>query len=119
MPDTEPGSELSTKLNRLSEIAKQDSRVKFTSLAHLLGVECLVESYRELNRYASVGVDRVSYKAYGKELKANIADLVQRLKTNEYRALDIRRVWIAKPEGGQRPYKNSCTGGQDSSKRGS
>jgi len=91
---------LSTKLNRLSEIANQDPRIKFTSLAHLLDVECLAESYRELNRYASVGVDQVSYKAYGKKLEANIADLVQRLKTNGYRALDIRRVWISKPEGG-------------------
>jgi len=29
VPDTEPGEELSTKLNRLSEIARQDAKVKF------------------------------------------------------------------------------------------
>lgn len=103
MPDTEPGKVLSTKLNRLSEIAKQDRKVKFTSLAHLLDEEFLKGSYRELNRYAADGIDRVSYKAYGEKLDENVAELVERLKGKRYRAQDIRRVRIPKPEGGQRP----------------
>ena len=103
LPDPEPGRELSTKLNRLSEIAGQDPRVKFTSLAHLLDAECLKESYRELNRHAASGIDRISYVEYGKHLDENIADLVERLKSKRYRAVDIRRVWIPKPEGGRRP----------------
>ena len=102
LPDPEPGR-LSTKLNRLSEIAGQDPRAKFTSLAHLLDAECLKESYRELNRYAACGSDRVSYVEYGKHLDENIAELVERLKSKRYRAVDIRRVWIPKPEGGRRP----------------
>ena len=97
------GSKLSTQLNRLSEIAKEDSKVKFTSLAHLLDEECLKECYRELNQYAAAGIDRMSYASYGEELEANIADLVKRLKSKRYRAQDIRRVRIPKPEGGQRP----------------
>jgi group II intron reverse transcriptase/maturase len=96
-------SELSTKLNRLSEIARQDPKVKFTSLAHLLNAECLEESYRELNPYAAPGVDRVSYGEYGNNLDENIANLIERLKTKRYRAVDIRRVRIPKPEGGRRP----------------
>jgi len=46
VPDSEPGKALSTKLNRLSEIARLEPKVKFTSLAHLLNAECLKESYR-------------------------------------------------------------------------
>jgi len=103
LPDPEPGKNLSTKLNRLSEIARQDPGVKFTSLAHLLDAECLKESYRELNRNAASGIDRVSYGEYGKNLDENIAELVERLKSKRYRAVDIRRVWVPKPEGGQRP----------------
>jgi group II intron reverse transcriptase/maturase len=103
LPDSEPGKVLSTKLNRLSEIARKDPKVKFTSLAHLLDEECLKESYRELNRYAAVGIDRVSYVTYGRNLDDNIAELVERLKSKRYRAQDIRRVRIPKPEGGQRP----------------
>jgi group II intron reverse transcriptase/maturase len=94
---------LSTKLNRLSEIARQDPKVKFTSIAHLLDEECLKQSYRELNRLASAGIDRVSYEAYGKNLDENVSELVKRLKTKGYKAQDIRRVKIPKPDGGKRP----------------
>ena len=65
--------------------------------------EFLKESYRELNRYAAVGIDRVSYETYGKNLDDNRANLVERLKSKRYRAQDIRRVRIPKPEGGRRP----------------
>lgn len=103
MPDAEPGIELSTKLNRLSEIAKQNPTLKFTSLAHLLNKECLMRSYWELNSQAAVGIDQVSSKEYGKDLEANIEKLIERLKSGKYKAVDIRRVWIPKPDGGQRP----------------
>jgi group II intron reverse transcriptase/maturase len=99
----EPESKLSTKLNRLSELARQNPTLKFTSLAHLLDEEALSEAYRELNPKAAAGIDHVDYKAYGENLGEDIADLVKRLKTKRYRATDIRRAWLSKPEGGQRP----------------
>src|SRR4030042_6961715 len=104
MQDSEPGKALSTELNRLSEIAASDSKVKFTSLAHLLTEEFLKDCYRELNHQAAVGVDRVSYATYGEDLEGNITDLVKRLREKRYRANDIRRVWIPKPEGRQRLF---------------
>jgi len=103
LPDTEPESKLSTKLNRIAEIARQYPEVKFTSLAHLLDVDCLMESYRELNPKAAAGIDQISYGEYGKYLEDNIEKLVDRLKSGKYRAVDIRRVWIPKPDGGKRP----------------
>jgi RNA-directed DNA polymerase len=103
MQDTEPGKVLSTELNRLSEIAARDSKVKFTSLAHLLTEEFLKDCYRELNHQAVAGIDRVSYATYGEDLDGNIAELVKQLREKRYRASDIRRVWIPKPDGRQRP----------------
>jgi len=103
MRDTEPGKTLSTELNRLSEIAARDSKIKFTSLAHLLTEEFLKGCYRELNHQAAAGIDRVSYATYGEDLEGNITDLVKRLREKRYRANDIRRVWIPKPDGRQRP----------------
>jgi RNA-directed DNA polymerase len=103
MQGTEPREALSTELNRLSEIAARDSKVKFTSLAHLLTEEFLKESYRELNHQAAVGIDHVSYAFYGENLDENIADLVKRLKEKRYRAYDLRRAWIPKPDGRRRP----------------
>jgi group II intron reverse transcriptase/maturase len=103
MQDTEPVRALSTELNRLSEIAARDSKVKFTSLAHLLTEEFLRDCYCELNHQAAAGIDHVSYTIYGENLDQNIADLVKRLREKRYRACDIRRVWIPKPDGRQRP----------------
>jgi RNA-directed DNA polymerase len=103
LPDTEPGNTLSTKLNRLSEIAKQNPTLKFISLAHLMDKECLIRAYMELNPKATIGIDQVTYEEYGGKLQENIEDLLQRLKSKKYRATDIRRKWIPKPDGGQRP----------------
>jgi group II intron reverse transcriptase/maturase len=103
MQGTEPGGALSTELNRLAEIAARDSRVKFTSLAHLLTEEFLKGCYRGVNHQAAAGIDQVSYVSYGENLDQNIADLVRRLKEKRYRAYDIRRAWIPKPDGKQRP----------------
>jgi group II intron reverse transcriptase/maturase len=103
MQDTEPIKALSTELNRLSEITARDSKVKFTSLAHLLTEEFLKGCYCELNHQAAAGIDRVSYASYGEALDRNIADLVKRMRENRYRANDIRRVWIPRPDGKQRP----------------
>jgi len=103
MQGTEPGKTLSTELNRLSGIAARDSKAKFTSLAHLLTEDYLKESYRELNHQAAAGIDQVSYASYGEKLDQNIGDLVNRLKEKRYRAYDVRRVWIPKPDGRVRP----------------
>jgi retron-type reverse transcriptase len=103
MRDTEPGETLSTELNLLSEIAARDSKVKFTSLAQLMTKEFLKECYRGLNHHAAAGTDQVRYTLYGENLDQNIADLLKRLQEKRYRACDIRRVWIPKPDGRQRP----------------
>ncbi len=80
MQGTEPVKALSTGLNRLSGIAARDSKVKFTSLAHLLTEEFLKGCYRELNHQAAAGIDQVSYATYGEDLDQNIGELVKRLK---------------------------------------
>ena len=100
MQGSEAGKTLSTELNRLSGIAARDSKAKFTSLAHLLTEDFLKECYRELNHQAAAGIDQASY---GENLDQNIGDLVPRLKQKRYRACDIRRVWIPKPDGRVRP----------------
>jgi group II intron reverse transcriptase/maturase len=103
MQGTEPGKALLTELNRLTGIAARDTKAKFTSLAHLLTEDFLKECYRELNHQAAAGIDQVRYASYGEKLDQNIGDLVNRLKEKRYRAYDIRRVWIPKPDGRVRP----------------
>ncbi|MCF6158219.1 MAG: hypothetical protein E3K32_06550 [wastewater metagenome] len=84
LPNAESENKLSTKLNRLTEIARVEPGTKFTSLAHLLDEENLKQCYEELRKDAAAGIDKVSHEEYRKDLEANLRDLVKRLKANRY-----------------------------------
>jgi len=60
---------MSTELQRISELAKQDPTLQFTSLAHLLGSELLGEAYRRLRKDASPGVDGLTAQEYEQNLE--------------------------------------------------
>lgn len=92
-----------TKFRRIAQKAKENPKEVFTSLAHLLTEEYLLESFHKLRRSAATGVDKVSCQEYEKHLIENIKDLHQRLKEQRYRASEMRRVWIDKGAGKQRP----------------
>jgi hypothetical protein len=96
-----PGT-LSTKLHRITETAKQKSYV-FGTLAHLITEEALAWSFREFRRDAAAGIDEVSVQDYEKNLSANLKDLHRRLRERCYRAQALRRVYIEKEDGKQRP----------------
>ena len=83
--------------------AKEDSKCKFTSLAHLLTVDFLKECFRELKSGKSPGIDGVTVGKYAKALDENIADLVARLKAKQYKPQPVLRVYIPKPNGDKRP----------------
>ncbi|HXX38564.1 MAG TPA: group II intron reverse transcriptase/maturase [bacterium] len=93
---------MSPKLQRISELAKQDHTQQFTSLAHLLTVEMLGEAYRRLRKDASPGVDGLTAQEYEQDLVRNLQDLHRRLREGRYRAQPVRRVYIEQ-EGKQRP----------------
>lgn len=61
------------------------------------------DAWRTLNQRAAGGVDRVTARDYEKELDANIKGWVERLKAKRYHARLIRRHYIPKSDGRQRP----------------
>jgi RNA-directed DNA polymerase len=98
-----PIQSLSTKLNRISMLAKCKPDLKFNTLAHLITIELLTISFQRLRKDAAAGVDGLVVKEYEKGLKLNIENLHQRLKEGRYRALPLRRVYIEKTDGKKRP----------------
>jgi group II intron reverse transcriptase/maturase len=94
---------LSTKLNRISEMAKNDSRLAFRTLVHLVNEESLTDAFHELHKDAAAGVDKVTAREYGARLEDNIKNLCQRLREQRYRAQPLRRVYIDKADGRKRP----------------
>jgi RNA-directed DNA polymerase len=102
MPNPELDKTLS-KLSSISNRAKNDSTFEFLSLAHLLNVEYLKDCYQNLDRNKAVGVDKVSWQEYGKDLQKNTENLVTRLKRKSYKPLPARRVYIPKGKDDTRP----------------
>jgi group II intron reverse transcriptase/maturase len=88
---------MKTILNLITEKAKRDKRLKFTSLAHHVNVSNLAQCYRELKRDKASGIDGVTVEEYGTNLEENLSDLVERMKTKRYRPKPVRRVYIPKP----------------------
>jgi RNA-directed DNA polymerase len=94
---------MSTKYIRIAELAKEEKERKFFSIAHLLTPEALYEAFEGLRKDASVGVDGITYAGYEEEAWENIRKLHERVKRGQYRAQPLRRVYIPKEDGRQRP----------------
>lgn len=91
-------------LVRVREAARRDSRQRFTALLHhVYEVERLRAAYKAVRKDAAAGVDGVTWKKYGEGLEGNLRDLSERLRRGAYRASPVRRVYITKTNGGQRP----------------
>src|SRR5467141_3651853 len=94
---------MSTQIDRISELAKEDPKRQFFSIAHLITPEALYAAFRGLRKKASAGVDGVRYQMYEKDAARNIQQLHERLKEGKYRAQPLRRVYIPKENGKERP----------------
>jgi len=92
-----------TKLALISQRARQEPKLQFTSLAHLLDVGFLRGCYLELGRDRASGIDGVSWREYGEQLDENLENLVERMKAKRYKPQPAKRVYIPKNEHEKRP----------------
>lgn len=92
-----------TKLALITRRAREDSKFRFTSLAHLLNVEFLRGCYRSLGKEKAGGIDGMSWHDYGEHLDENLVNLVRRLKAKRYKPLPAKRVYIPKNDKESRP----------------
>jgi len=91
-------------LQRIRQVAVEDKKVRFTSLMHhIYDLSMLREAYYALKREAAPGIDGATWRQYGEELEGNLQDLTGRLRRGAYRAKPVRRVFITKDDGRQRP----------------
>jgi len=92
-----------TFLRGIADKARVDKRHRFRDLYRCLNVGFLLSCWPDLNKEAASGVDGITAAAYAENLEANIEALVGRLKSKRYRAKLVRRRYIPKDEGGERP----------------
>jgi RNA-directed DNA polymerase len=87
---------VSTRLQRIAQLAKEDKGRAFLSLAHHIDMDFLREAYRRTRKDGAPGVDGQTAAAYEENLEENLRDLLDRFKSGRYKAPPVRRVYIPK-----------------------
>jgi len=78
--------------------------MRFTALLHhVYDVSRLRAAFFALKKDAAPGVDGETWRHYEQTLEVNLQDLSKRLQRGAYRAKPVRRAYIPKADGRQRP----------------
>lgn len=93
------GIGVQTSLRGIANKAKEKQDYQFVNLYGMIDMELLRLAWRGLNKKAAAGVDQVVAQEYGKNLEANLDDLIDRLKRDGYKARLVRRKLIPKGDG--------------------
>ena len=90
---------VSTRQQRIAELAKQNPQMGFTSLNHHIDLTWLYEAFLRTRRDGAPGVDGQTAVSYEVDLRDNLEWLLERAKSGRYRAPPVRRVHIPKGTG--------------------
>ena len=101
MAGTQKPDPVSTKQQRLAELAKQHPQRGFIALNHHLDLLWLAEAFHRTRKSAAPGVDGQTADDYGLNLRDNLQSLLDRAKSGTYWAPPVRRVRIPKGTGAE------------------
>ena len=90
---------VSTKLQKIAELAREAPAMAFTSLNHYIDMDLLLEAYRRTRKDGAPGIDGRTAKEYEEKLFENLESLLNRFKSGMYKAPPVRRVYIPKGDG--------------------
>jgi RNA-directed DNA polymerase len=90
---------VSTKQQRIAEIARTHRQEALNTLAHHLDHEWLEEAFRRTRKSGAPGVDGQTAAEYEENLSENLDSLLGRAKSGSYQAPPVKRAYIPKGEG--------------------
>jgi len=99
MAETLNSGTVSTRQQRIAQLARQSPQTAFISLNHCIDLPWLYEAYHRTRKDGAVGVDGQTAREYAANLEANLQSLLNRAKSGTYRAPAVRRVHIPKGTG--------------------
>ena len=100
---TQGRADASQARDRIRVAARRNKKEKFTALLHHVTPEALRDAFYAIAKNAAAGIDGITWRDYEADLERKLADLHDRVQSGAYRATPSRRVYIPKPDGGQRP----------------
>ena len=92
---------LSTKRQRIAELARTKRGLALSTLHHVIDLEWM--NYRLTRKDGAPGIDGVKADDYAVNLESNLLDLLGRIKSGRYKAPPVRRTYIPKADGSRRP----------------
>jgi group II intron reverse transcriptase/maturase len=92
-----------TSLEGIALTAGLNKAHRFRNLYRELTPELLLTAWTRINKDAASGVDKVTAEDYQVNLLDNLDDLAQRLKEKRYKAKLVKRTYIPKDNGKERP----------------
>ena len=96
MTGTPSPETVSTKQQRIADIAGNAPDMAFTNLAHHIDLDWLLIAYSQTRKDGAVGVDGQTAEEYEVHLMGNLQNLLDRAKSGTYIAPPVRRVHIPK-----------------------
>ena len=104
MPGKSGPASVSTKQQRIAELARLMPEKAMTSLSHHMDLDWMFEAYRLTRKDGAAGIDGQTAKDYEVNLEDNLRSLLDRAKSGDrYKAPPVRRVHIPKGDGSTRP----------------
>ena len=103
MSETLSSGSVTTKLQRIAELAREDRTRIFTSVAHAIDLEWMKEAYRRTRKGGATGIDGRTATDYATDLEVNLTALVAKIRDGSYRPPPVRRAHIPKADGKTRP----------------
>jgi RNA-directed DNA polymerase len=94
---------LSTEGQRIADLARVRRGEALYSLNHVIDLEWMKEAYRLTRKDGAPGIDGVTAATYEVNLEANLRGLLDRIKSGRYQAPPVRRAYIPKADGTERP----------------
>jgi RNA-directed DNA polymerase len=99
MARTRISNNISTRVDKIAELAKKYCDTALTPLSHHIDITWLEEAFRQTRKDGAPGVDGKTMAEYGENLESNLQSLLSRAKSGVYRAPPVRRVYIPKGDG--------------------
>lgn len=94
---------MTTELNAIAFKAQTHRKHRFQNLYGQLTAKSLFQGWLNLNKSSAAGIDGMTSSVYETQLVDNIRHLAAQLANKQYRVSDVKRVYIPKANGKQRP----------------
>ena len=100
---------MKTKLEEIAVKAQNEPNLKFTSIAHHVTKELILENLKHIPNKSAVGIDGVGVEEAKENFDIWVDEMISSIHRKGYKPPAVRRVWIPKPgKNEKRPIGVPC-----------